>query len=56
MVGHHAWREGVSGWRDEDAGKCGEEEVRVCGDGVVESCLAEGEQSFILVRGGLCSC
>ena len=56
MVGHHAGREGVAGWRDQDAGELGEEEVGVCGNGVVESGLAEREQSCVLVRCGLGSC
>lgn len=53
VVGHHAGREGVAGWGDEDAGELGVEEVGVCGDGVVELCLAEGEESCVLLRGGL---
>ena len=56
MVGHHAGREGVAGWGDQDAGKLGEEEVGVCGDGVVELGLAEGEEGCILVRSGLGLC
>ena len=56
MVGHHARREGVAGWGDEDAGELGEEEVGVRGDGLVELCLAQGEESFVLVRSGLGSC
>ena len=56
MVGHHAGREGVAGWGDEYTGELGVEEVRVCGDGVVELCLAEREQSGVLVRRGLGSC
>ena len=56
MVGHHAGREGVAGWGDEHTGELGVEEVRVCGDGVVELCLAEREQSCVLVRSGLGSC
>lgn len=50
MVGHHPGWEGVPGWGDENAGELGEEEVGVCGDGVVELCLAEGEE-----RGVLCA-
>ena len=53
MVGHHARWEGVAGWGDEDAGELGKEEVRVCRNGVVESCLTEGEESCILLRSGL---
>ena len=56
MVGHHAGREGVASWGDEDAGELGKEEVRVCGDGVVELCLAEGKESCVLFRSGLGSC
>ena len=56
MVGHHAGREGVAGRGDEDAGELGEEEVGVCGDGVVELRLAEGQQSCVLLRRGLGSC
>lgn len=56
MVGHHAGREGVAGRGDEDAGELGEEEVGVCGDGVVELRLAEGQQSCVLLRRGLDSC
>ena len=56
MVGHHAGREGVAGRGDEYPGELGEEEVGVCGDGVVELCLAEGKESCVLVRGGLSPC
>ena len=56
MVGHHTGREGVAGWGNQDASELGEEEVRVCGDGVVELCLAEGEESGVLVRSGLSLC
>ena len=56
MVGHHAGGEGVAGWGDEDAGEFGEEEVGVCGNGVVEPCLAEREQSCVLIRTGLGLC
>ena len=56
MVGHHARREGVAGWSDKDAGELGEEEVGVCGDGVVELCLTERKQSCVLLRSGLGSC
>lgn len=56
MVGHHAGREGVAGWGDQDAGELGEEEVGVCGDRVVKLCLAEREESCVLVRSGLDLC
>ena len=53
MICHHARGEGIAGRRDEDAGELGIEEVRVRGDGVVELCLAEGEEGCVLVRSGL---
>ena len=53
MIGHHARGEGVARRGDEDAGELGEEEVGVRGDGVIELCLAEGEESCVLVRSGL---
>ena len=56
MVGHHARRESVAGWGDENASELGEEEVGVCGDGLVELFLAEREESFVLVRSGLGPC
>ncbi len=49
MIGHHAGREGIAGRGDEDAGELGEEEIGICGDGVVELGLAEGEESGVLV-------
>ena len=53
MIGHHARGKGIAGRGDEDAGKLGEEEVGIRGDGVVELCLAEGEESCVLVPSGL---
>ena len=55
MIGHHARGEGIAGWGDEDAGELREEEVGVRGDGIVELCLAEGEESCVLVLSGLVS-
>lgn len=49
MVGHHTGREGVAGRGDQNAGELGEEEVGVCGDGVVELCLAEGKEIGVLL-------
>ena len=49
MIGHHAGWEGVAGRGDQNAGELGEEEVGVCGDGVVELCLAEREESGVLL-------
>ena len=53
MVGHHAGREGIAGWGDENAGELGEEEIGVCSDGAVELCLAEGKESCVLFRSRL---
>ena len=56
MVGHHAGREGIAGWGDENAGELREEEIGVCGDGAVELGLAEGKESCVLIRSRLDSC
>ena len=56
MVRHHTGREGVAGRGDENAGELGEEEVGVCGDGVVELCLAERKESGVLLISSLNSC
>lgn len=49
MVGHHGWREGVAGRSNQDAGKLGEEEVRVGLDGIVKATLAEAEEVGVLL-------
>lgn len=56
MIGHHTGREGVAGRGDENASELGEEKVGVCGDGVVELCLAEREESGVLLISRLNAC
>jgi len=53
MICHHSRREGISSGGGEDPGEQRKKEVWVSIDGVVEACLSEREQCFILLRGGL---
>ena len=53
MIGHHGGWEGVASRGDKDSSEWGEEEIRVRVNGVVEAGLAEGEESAVLLRGGL---
>lgn len=49
MVGHHAGWESKPSWSDEYPGKLREEEIRVCGDGIVEARLTEREKGRVLL-------
>lgn len=49
MIRHHCSRKSISSWRNQDACKLWEEEVRIAGNRIVETRLAKGQEGLILL-------